>query len=434
MDANSVELEIGGMTCASCANRIEKTLNKLDGVTATVNYATEKAKVALPEGFDPAVLIAQVEDIGYSAVLPKPPVAERPEANRSRGQVPRDSAAEDDPELRSLRTRLIVGTILTVPVIAMAMIPALQFTYWQWASLALAAPVIVWGAWPFHRAAWLNLRHGAATMDTLISMGTLAAFGLVAVRAVPRHRRHARACGTRSRSRSSPRQARTRCRQHLPRGRRRRDRRSSSPGATSRSAPSAGRAPPCGRCSSSARRTSRCSRDGDRGADPDRAARGRRPTSSCGRARRSPPTASSSRAPRRSTPSMLTGESVPVEVGPGDAVAGATVNAGGRLVVRATRVGADTQLAQMARLVEDAQTGKAEVQRLADRISRRLRADRDRPRRGDARRLAARRASSATAAFTAAVAVLSSPARARWGSPPRRRCWSAPAAARSSGS
>jgi len=159
----SVELEIGGMTCASCATRIERKLNKLEGIEATVNYATEKAKVATPAGFDTALLIDEVEKAGYSAQLP----ATKPAATEE----------TDDPELRSLRQRLFISIALAVPVILMAMIPALQFTYWQWASLALAAPVIVWGGWPFHRAAWTNLRHGAATMDTLISMGTIAAFG-----------------------------------------------------------------------------------------------------------------------------------------------------------------------------------------------------------------------------------------------------------------
>ncbi|HEX2074624.1 MAG TPA: cation transporter, partial [Geodermatophilus sp.] len=161
--AGEVELAIGGMTCASCAARIEKKLNKLEGVTASVNYATEKAKVSFGDGVTPADLIATVEKTGYTARLPEPP---RPEATESE-----EGAAEADP-VRSLRRRLLVSTALTVPVVAMAMIPALQFTYWQWLSLTLAAPVVVWGGWPFHRAAWTNLRHGAATMDTLVSLGT----------------------------------------------------------------------------------------------------------------------------------------------------------------------------------------------------------------------------------------------------------------------
>ncbi|BBY46940.1 hypothetical protein MARA_04080 [Mycolicibacterium arabiense] len=154
------------MTCASCANRIERKLNKIDGVAATVNYATEKATVTVPDGYDPAQLIAEVKNAGYSATLPTP---EKPAPSRETGET-------DDPDMASLRHRLIGSVLLSVPVIAMAMIPAAQFTYWQWASLALAAPVIVWAAWPFHRAAWTNLRHGTATMDTLISLGTLSAF------------------------------------------------------------------------------------------------------------------------------------------------------------------------------------------------------------------------------------------------------------------
>ena len=166
---SAVELQIGGMTCASCAMRIEKKLNKLDGVAATVNYATEKAKVTIPAGYDPALLIAEVEKTGYSAALPAPKKAKNDTAEVG-------DADDADPELTSLRNRLIVSIVLSVPVIAMAMVPALQFTYWQWASLALAAPVIVWAAFPFHKAAWANLKHGTATMDTLISMGTTAAF------------------------------------------------------------------------------------------------------------------------------------------------------------------------------------------------------------------------------------------------------------------
>ncbi|HEY0507065.1 MAG TPA: cation transporter, partial [Blastococcus sp.] len=158
-----VELLIGGMTCASCANRIEKKLNKLDGVTATVNYATEKAKVTYGEGVTTDDLIATVEKTGYTAALPKPPEDEPAEV-------------ADDP-VRPLRVRLLVSTALTVPVVAMAMVPALQVEYWQWLSLTLAAPVVVWGGLPFHRAAWTNLRHAAATMDTLVSLGTIAAFG-----------------------------------------------------------------------------------------------------------------------------------------------------------------------------------------------------------------------------------------------------------------
>ena len=157
-----VELAITGMTCASCANRIERKLNKLDGVTATVNYSTEKAKVSYPGTVSTDELLRTVEAAGYAAALPTPPDAAPP---------------ADGPTTDPLLQRLLVSTALSVPVVAMAMVPAWQFTYWQWASLALAAPVVVWGALPFHRAAWANLRHGATTMDTLVSVGVLAAFG-----------------------------------------------------------------------------------------------------------------------------------------------------------------------------------------------------------------------------------------------------------------
>ncbi|HET6499347.1 MAG TPA: heavy metal translocating P-type ATPase [Amycolatopsis sp.] len=351
----SIELDIGGMTCASCAMRIEKKLNKLDGVAATVNYATEKAKVTVTEGYDPALLIAEVEKSGYTAALPAPKVAKK---DASVGNA--DNA---DPELTSLRDRLITSIVLTVPVIAMAMIPALQFTYWQWASLTLAAPVIVWAAFPFHKAAWTNLKHGAATMDTLISMGTSAAFlwslyalflgsaGMPGMRD-PFELRLAPSDGAsniylevaagvtmfilsgRYFEKRSKRQAGAALRALLELG------------AKDVSVLRAGV------------ETKIPIEDlkvgdefivhpGEKIATDGIVASGTSAVDA----------------------SMLTGESVPVEVGEGDAVTGATINAGGRLVVRATRVGSDTQLSQMAKLVEEAQTGKAEVQRLADKIS-----------------------------------------------------------------
>ncbi|WP_193597647.1 heavy metal translocating P-type ATPase [Microbacterium sp. YJN-G] len=348
-----IDLEIGGMTCASCAMRIEKKLNKLDGVTATVNYATEKAQVTVDGPIDPAVLITEVENAGYSAALPAPPDAPRAD----------DAETREDRELRSLRHRLIGSIVLSVPVILLAMIPALQFTYWQWASLALAAPVIVWAAWPFHRAAWVNLRHGAATMDTLISIGTTAAF-LWSL--------YALFLGT-----------------------------AGEPGMTHgfsfTIAPSDGAANIylevaagvtmfvlAGRYfeKRAKRRAGAALRALlELGAKDVAVLRGgvetRIPTADLrvgdefvvrpGEKIATDGVVVSGLS--AIDQSMITGESVPVEVGAGDAVTGATVNAGGRLVVRATRVGADTQLAQMARLVEEAQTGKAEVQRLADRIS-----------------------------------------------------------------
>ena len=349
------ELEIGGMTCASCANRIEKKLNKLDGVSATVNYATEKAKVTVPDGYDPALLIAEVEKTGYTAALPKPKVEQAAQAD------PGD--APDDAELTALRHRLIGSVVLTVPVIAMAMIPALQFTYWQWASLALAAPVIVWAAWPFHKAAWTNLKHGAATMDTLISMGTSAAFlwslyalflGTAGVPGMthPFELTVAPSDGAaniylevgagvtmfilagRYFEKRSKRQAGAALRALLELG-------------AKEVSVLRGGAEVKIAVEDLTVGDEFIVRPGEKIATDGVVASGSSAVDA----------------------SMLTGESVPVEVGEGDPVTGATVNAGGRLVVRATRVGSDTQLAQMAKLVEDAQTGKAEVQRLADRIS-----------------------------------------------------------------
>ncbi|MDQ4115850.1 MAG: cation transporter, partial [Actinomycetota bacterium] len=165
-DVQRVELAIGGMTCASCANRIERKLNKLDGVTATVNYATEKATVSAAGGIGTDDLVAMVEAAGYTATLPAAPDAP---------DVPADPDDDRDDPTAVLRHRLLVSAALSLPVIVLAMVPALQFTYWQWLSLTLAAPVWAWGGAPFHRAAWTNLRHGSATMDTLISIGTTAA-------------------------------------------------------------------------------------------------------------------------------------------------------------------------------------------------------------------------------------------------------------------
>ncbi|ROT33494.1 cation-translocating P-type ATPase [Micromonospora sp. HM5-17] len=355
MATNQIELAIGGMTCASCAARIEKKLNRLDGVTATVNYATEKASVTVD---DPAVtaqdLIATVEKTGYTAELPKPP---QPTGDD------RDVRGEPPDELFTLRIRLWVSLVLTVPVIALAMVPAWQFTNWQWLSLTLAAPVVVYGGLPFHRAAWVNLRHGAATMDTLVSMGTLAAFGwslwalffgtagepgmthpfsldigrsdgvgniyLEAASGVTLFILAGRYFEARAKRRAS---AALRALLHL--------------GA----------------------KDVAVLRDGAEVRIPvDQLAVGDRFVVRPGEKIATDGVIEDGVSAVDA--SMLTGESVPVEVTAGDTVVGATVNAGGRLIVRATRVGADTQLAQMAKLVEQAQTGKAQVQRLADRIS-----------------------------------------------------------------
>ncbi|RBY75177.1 heavy metal translocating P-type ATPase [Blastococcus sp. TF02-09] len=344
-----VELLIGGMTCASCAARVEKKLNKLDGVTATVNYATEKAKVSVTGDVTTDDLIATVEKTGYTATLPAPPEAEeeRPEA---------------DP-VAALRTRLLVSVLLSVPVIAMAMVPALQFEYWQWLSLTLAAPVVVWGGLPFHRAAWTNLRHGAATMDTLVSLGTLAAFGwsLYALfwgtagtpgMVHPFELTIERSDG----SANIYLEAAAGVTTFILAGRFFEARSKRRAGAALRALLKLG-----------AKDVSVLRGGAEVRVPVDQLAVGDlfvvRPGEKI--AADGEVTEGSSAVDA----SMLTGESVPVEVGAGDAVVGGTVNAGGRLVVRATRVGSATQLAQMARLVEDAQNGKAEVQRLADRIS-----------------------------------------------------------------
>ncbi|MGY1593305.1 heavy metal translocating P-type ATPase [Geodermatophilus sp. SYSU D00708] len=347
--AGEIELAIGGMTCASCAARIEKKLNKLDGVTATVNYATEKARVTYGGDVTPEDLVATVEKTGYTATLPQPPAA------------PVQVAEEDG--VGPLRRRLAVSTLLTVPVVAMAMVPALQFEYWQWLSLTLAAPVVVWGGLPFHRAAWTNLRHGAATMDTLVSLGTGAAF-LWSLYALflgsagepgmthPFELTVARGDGGANIYLEAAAGVTT----FLLAGRYAEARSKRRAGAALRALLELG-----------AKEVSVLRGGVERRVPVDQLAVGDlfvvRPGEKIATDGEVTEGASAVDA------SMLTGESVPVEVGPGDAVVGATVNAGGRLVVRATRIGAATQLAQMARLVEEAQNGKAEVQRLADRVS-----------------------------------------------------------------
>ncbi len=353
---SGVELEIGGMTCASCANRIEKKLNKLDGVVATVNYATEKAKVTVPEGYDPELLIAEVEKTGYTAVMPQPKSAKSDTATGNGG-------GEEDAELTSLRHRLIGSIVLTVPVIAMAMIPALQFTYWQWASLALAAPVIVWGAWPFHKAAWVNLKHGAATMDTLISMGTSAAFlwSLYALffgtAGVPRMTHPFEFTLAPSDGAANIYlEVGAGVTMFILAGRFFEKRSKKQAGAALRALLELGA------------KEVAVLRGGVETQIPVEDLRvGDEFIVRPGEKIATDGTVVSGTSAVDA--SMLTGEAVPVEVAEGDTVTGATTNVGGRLVVRATRIGSDTQLAQMAQLVEDAQTGKAEVQRLADRIS-----------------------------------------------------------------
>jgi Cu+-exporting ATPase len=341
--SQETELILGGMTCASCANRIERKLNKLDGVSATVNYATEKARVT-SDGVATEDLIAAVEAAGYTASLPAAEPADEPPA---------------DP----LKQRLIVSAVLSVPVIAMAMIPALQFTNWQWLSLTLAAPVVVWGALPFHRAAWTNLRHGTSTMDTLVSMGTLAAlgwslyalfFGTAGTPGMthPFEFTIARTDGASNIYLEAAAGVTT----FILAGRWFESRSKRQAGAALRALMDLG-----------AKMVTVLKGDTEQQIPIEQLAVGDLFVVRPGEKVATDGTVESgSSAVDRS---MLTGESVPEEVGVGDAVVGATLNVGGRITVRAKRIGSDTQLAQMAKAVEDAQTGKAQAQRLADRIS-----------------------------------------------------------------
>ncbi|MFD5947254.1 heavy metal translocating P-type ATPase [Streptomyces collinus] len=346
-----VELLIGGMTCASCAARVEKKLNRMDGVTATVNYATEKARVAYPAGTEVADLIATVVKTGYTAEEPAPPRQE-------------DSDAEAvDPELSALRRRLTVSAALALPVILLAMVPALQFDNWQWLSLTLAAPVVVWGGLPFHRSAWTNARHGAATMDTLVSLGTLAAFGwslwalFLGDAGMPGMRHPFELTVSRGDGASSIYlEVASGVTAFILLGRWLEARSKRRAGAALRALMDLGA------------KDVAVLRDGREVRIPaQRLAVGDRFVVRPGEKIATDGTVVEGASAVDA--SMLTGESVPVDVTAGDGVTGATVNAGGRLVVEATRVGADTRLARMAKLVEDAQNGKAEVQRLADRIS-----------------------------------------------------------------
>ncbi|TLF64725.1 copper-translocating P-type ATPase [Nocardia asteroides NBRC 15531] len=342
------------MTCASCANRIEKKLNKLDGVTATVNYATEKARVEYSSDLTPEDLVATVEEAGYTAELPVSKVGN--------GNASAPDREGDDPTA-SLRQRLLISLVLTVPVIAMAMIAALQFTNWQWLSLTLAAPVVIWGALPFHRAAWTNLRHATATMDTLISIGTLAALGW-SVYALfwgtagtpgmthPFELTIAREGGAGNIYLEVAAGVTT----FILAGRYFEARSKRQAGAALRALLELG-----------AKEVSVLREGKEEHIPADQLAVG-----DLFVVRPGEKVASDGVVVEGSSAvdaSMLTGESVPVEVGVDDAVVGATVNVGGRIVVRTSRVGSDTQLAQMARLVEEAQNGKAQAQRLADKIS-----------------------------------------------------------------
>ncbi len=351
-----VELPISGMTCASCANRIERRLNKLDGVTASVNYATEKATV----DYDPLTLgadelVSAVESVGYQAALP---------ATEPQDRAGHEHQGADAREAAELGRRVVICAVLSLPVLLMAMIPALQFEYWQWLSLQLATPVVLWGGWPLHRATWANLKHGAATMDTLISIGVLSAWlwsmyvlflgdAGVPGMTMPFHLVPERGAGTDDIYLEVAAVVTT----AILLGRYFEARAKRSAGAALKALLELGAKDVAVLDASGAEQRIPIEelrvgqqfvvRPGEKLATDGVVEEGRSAIDM----------------------SLLTGEPVPVEVGPGAEVAGATVNAGGRLVVRATRVGADTALAQIAKLVSDAQGGKAPIQRLADRVS-----------------------------------------------------------------
>jgi Cu+-exporting ATPase len=353
--AERLELPITGMTCASCATRVERRLNKLDGVTATVNYATEKARVEFdPAAVAPEQLVDAVAAAGYAAALP--------------ATAPAAGDAETPPgkpdETAALRRRLIVAALLSVPALVMAMVPALQFDNFQWLSLQLVTPVVLWAAWPFHRAAWANLRHGTATMDTLVSVGTLAAWlwSLYALFAGD-----AGANGMRMAFDVIPNPGEGADQIYLETagivttfllaGRYFEAKAKRRAGAALTALLELG-----------AKDVAVLGPDGaERRVPVEQLAPGDRFVVRPGEKVATDGVVEEGRS--AVDMSMLTGESVPVEVEPGAEVPGATINAGGRLVVRATKVGADTALARIARLVEDAQAGKAPVQRLADRVS-----------------------------------------------------------------
>jgi Cu+-exporting ATPase len=346
-----VELPITGMTCASCANRIERTLNALDGVEAAVNYATEKATVSYDVGaVAPEQLLEAVEAAGYQAVLP----SDKPENHQ---------AHEADPTA-ALKRRLIISALLSAPLLALSMIRPLQFDNWQWLSLQLATPVVLWAAWPFHRATWANLKHGTATMDTLVSVGILSAwlwslyalffgsagepgmrmdFSLIPSSGQGSDAIYLEIAGVVT--------------TFVLAGRYFEARAKGRAGAALQALLELG-----------AKDVAILADDGSERRRPVEQLRvGDRFV-----VRPGEKVATDGIVESGSSAvdiSMLTGESVPVEVSPGHELAGATVNAGGRLVVRATRIGSDTALAQIAKLVTDAQSGKAPVQRLADRIS-----------------------------------------------------------------
>jgi P-type Cu+ transporter len=334
-----VELAIAGMTCASCAARVRKQLNKLDGVVATVNFATETATAVIPAALRPDDLIAAVERAGYHATLP--PDLDLTPAEPARAEPARAKAARAKAARAALR--LPVSAALALPVVALAMIPGWQFRGWAWLALALASPVALWGAWPFHRAAATAARHRAATMDTLVSIGVTAAYAwsLYALIAGTGPTYLDVAAGVTVLVLLG-RSLEARAKRHS--------------GAALRALLTLGA------------KDAAVLRDGQEVRVPvAQLAVGEEFVVRPGEKIATDGVVTSGRS--ATDTSLLTGEPVPADVGPGDAVTGSAVNRGGRLVVRATRVGADTQLAQLARLVTAAQAGKPPVQRLADRIS-----------------------------------------------------------------
>jgi Cu+-exporting ATPase len=367
-----IDLTVGGMTCAACAARIEKKLNRMPGVEASVNYATETAHVRYPAVLDPADLVATVVRTGYTAQLPAPPPAADPAPALDGVAEPADDGRSEDgaagpgDPFAALRQRLLISAALALPVAVLSMIPALQFDNWQWICLTLASPVAVWGAWPFHRSAVKNLRHGATTMDTLVSLGITAAYVwslyallftetgrtgsdmamsggdsgdgadlyLEVASAVTVFLLAGRYAEARAKRRSG---AALRALLHL----------GAKDVALLRTAPDGSRVEERVAVQRLAVGDLFVVRPGEKVAADGVVVEGHSALDE----------------------SMLTGEPMPVEVGPGTGVTGATVNTSGHLVVRATRVGADTRLAQIGRLVTAAQSGKAPVQRLADRVS-----------------------------------------------------------------
>ena len=361
--ATVVDLDITGMTCASCANRIERKLNKLDGVHATVNFATERATVDGTADVD--TLVATVKDAGYTAT-PVRPKAVGGSSDSGLDDGAEASAIDSSPaavELRGLRQRLIISALLSIPVIVLAMVPAWQFTNWQWLSLTLAAPVIVWGGYPFHLAAWRNLRHGTATMDTLVSMGTLAAFGwslyalFFGMAGMPGMTHGFELLPERGAGASFIYlEAAAGVTTFILAGRYAEKRAKIRAGDALRALMDLGAKDVVIRRAGSEVRVP----IGDLAVGDEFVVRPGEKIATDGVVVEGVSAVDMS---------MLTGESVPVEVTVDDDVVGATINTSGRLVVRATHVGSDTALAQMARMVEAAQAGKAQVQRLADRIS-----------------------------------------------------------------